>query len=109
MALLTLAGPGSVVDKVSRYGIVGSGFESRWRGKRFPLPHKILETLEPSVRWEPDSFPEVKRLGRSSDHPHSSRTEVKNKWSYIATAPLCLKDVLQGDLYLQTLGDECKL
>ena len=40
----------------------------------------------------------VKRLGREADHSHPSSAEVKNKWSYASTVPVCLHGMYRDNV-----------
>jgi hypothetical protein len=46
------------------------------------------------------SFPGLKRPIGDVNHPPIFSAEVKARWSYPCTPPLCLHDMLEGDLYL---------
>ena len=61
--------------------------------------------------WYRRSFPGVRRQGRDVDYSLPSSAEVKNKWSYKSTSPVCLhrvhKDnVTSGDRPLQNYDEE---
>jgi hypothetical protein len=71
-------GRDSSVGIATRYGLDGSGIESRW-GQDFP--HTSRPALGPTqltIQWVPD-LPGVKRPGRGADHPPPSSTEVKER------------------------------
>jgi hypothetical protein len=43
------------------------------------------------MKWVLGDFPaEAKRPERNADHPHPSKPEVKNAWSYTFTPPYIL-------------------
>ena len=85
-------GRDSPVDIATRYGLDGSGFESRW-GARFST---IVQTgpgdRPDSYTIGTESFPGVKRPGRDVDHPPQSSAEVKVKAElhpYSTSGPSC--------------------
>ena len=61
----------SSVGIVTRYGLDGSGIESRW-GRDFPHPSRpTLGPIQPPVQWVPGLSLRVMRQGRGHDHtPH---------------------------------------
>lgn len=92
----------SVVGVVTRYGLDGSGFERQWGKKRFSFLH-----TRPDQSWRPPTLlyngyricsPGVKRLECRVNHPPPPSANVKNEWRYTSVPPLCLYDILQGDL-----------
>lgn len=42
----------------------------------------------------------AKGMECGADYPHLSSDDVKKEYSYTSTHPLCLHDMLRGDLYL---------
>ena len=71
-------GPGSVVGIATRYGLVGTGMESRW-GRNFPhLSRPALEPNQPPVQWVLGLSRGKEWLGREADPlPHSSAVVTK--------------------------------
>ena len=59
----------------TRYGLDGSGIESRW-GARFSHPSRPAQGLTQPLSG---SFPEVNRLGRDVDQPTQSSAKIKEK------------------------------
>jgi hypothetical protein len=93
----------SSVGIATRYGLYGSGIESRWGGggARFfvsiqtgPGAHLASCTVCTV------SFPEVKRPGRGVDHPSHLTPRFKKEYSYISTPSEGLRGLFWGDLYL---------
>ena len=72
---------GAQLSLVARY------FSSQKRQDR------TLKPTQPRIYWLPELFPWVKRPGHEVNHPHLSRAEVKNEWSYTSTPSLCLHRV----------------
>ena len=65
----SLGGRDSVVGIATRYGLDGSGIESRC-GRDFPHPSRpALGAYPASCTMGTGSFPGVKRPGRGADHP----------------------------------------
>jgi hypothetical protein len=70
------------VDRLSsvgiaiRYGLDGTGIESRWE-VRFSATVQTGPGAHPASYMGTGSFPGVKRPGPGIDHPHSSSAEVK--------------------------------
>jgi len=72
-------GRDSSVSIVTRYGLDGPGFESRWRA-RFSAPVQTDPAAQPaSYTIGTGSFPGVMRPGRGVDHPPPSITGVKER------------------------------
>ena len=72
-------GQNSSVSIVIRYGLDGSGIESRWR-RGFPhLSRPALEHHPASYTMVPGLSPEVKRSGCGFDQPPRSSAEVKEE------------------------------
>jgi hypothetical protein len=69
-------GPDSVVGIETRYGLDGSGIDSRW-GRDFPHPSRPahLASYTRGTRF----LPEVKRPERGVDRPPLSSAEVKER------------------------------
>ena len=69
----------SSVGIATRYGLDGTGIESRW-GARFSAPVHTGPGAHPaSCTMSPGFFPGVKRPGRGVDHPSTSSAEVKER------------------------------
>jgi hypothetical protein len=61
---------------VTRYGLDGTGIESRWEA-RFSAPVQTAPGAHPtSYTIGTGSFPEVKWPGRGDEHPPTSSAEV---------------------------------
>ena len=70
-----LVGRHSSVGIATRYGLDGPGIESR-RGRDFLHPSRpALGPTQPPIQGVPGLSPEVKRPGRSVDHPPTSSAE----------------------------------
>ena len=68
-----IRGQDSSVGIATRYGLDGSGIESRW-GQRFSAPVQTGPGAHPdSCTMGTGSFPGVKRPGRGADHPPPSK------------------------------------
>jgi hypothetical protein len=83
----------SVVGTVTRYGLNGPGFESRYEQdicSFLKLSRPVLEPTQPPIQWMPVFLAGRKRYGREADRSPPSRAEVKNEWSYTPTPPVCL-------------------
>ena len=66
-----LVGRDNSVGIATRYGLDGSGIESRW-GRDFPHPSRLtLGLTQPPVQWIPGLFPGGKADGawRGFNHP----------------------------------------
>ena len=73
------AGRDGSVGMATRYGLNGSGIESRW-GARFSAPVQTGPGAHPaSYTMGTGSFPGVKRPRRGVDHPPPSSAEVKER------------------------------
>ena len=71
--ILLRVGRDSAVGIATRYGLDGSGIESRW-GARFSVPVQTGPGAYPaSYTMGTESFPWVKRPGRGADHPPPSK------------------------------------
>jgi hypothetical protein len=69
----------SVVGIATRYGLDGSGIESRW-GRDFSQPSRpALGPIQPPILWVPGLFPGGKAAGRGVNHPPSSSAGVKER------------------------------
>jgi hypothetical protein len=69
----------SVVGIANRYGLNGTGIESRW-GARFSAPVQTDPGAHPaSYTMGIGSFPGVKRPGHGVDHPAPCSAEVKER------------------------------
>ena len=67
------------VDIATRYGLEGTGIESRWE-RAFPHPSRPnLGPIHPPMLYVPVSFPAVKRPGRGLDPSPTSSVEVKER------------------------------
>ena len=66
----------SSVGIATRYGLGGTGVESRWK-RDFPHPSRRLGAHPDSYTMGTGSFPGVKRPGRGVNHPPPSSAEVK--------------------------------
>jgi len=68
-----------------------SGFNSRkgqwWDFFLFATALRLaLGPTEPPIKWISGALnPDIKRLGRETDHSHPSRAEAKKAWSYAFT------------------------
>jgi hypothetical protein len=72
-----MVGRDSSVGIATRYGLDGTGIESRWRA-RFSSPVQTGPGAHPaSYTMGTGFFAEVKRPGRGVDHPTPSSAEVK--------------------------------
>jgi hypothetical protein len=68
-----IGGRHSSVGIATRYGMDGSGIESRC-GRDFPHPSRPAPgPIHSPVQWGTGSFPGVKRPGRGTDHPPPSK------------------------------------
>jgi hypothetical protein len=77
--ILFVVGRDSSVAIATRYGLDGSGIESRWL-RNFPHPFKpALGPTQPPIQWVPGLSRGVKRPGRGSDHPSQPSAEVKER------------------------------
>jgi len=67
------------------------------RGKRF-----FLLQNRPDLLWGPprywDSFPRMERSRLEVDYSPPRSTDIKNKWSYTPTPPICVRGV-DGNLH----------
>jgi hypothetical protein len=63
------------------YRLDGSGVEPRWRQETFSSLHQSRPALGPT---------QVTAAGAWRPPPTPSSTEVKKKWSFCSTPPLCL-------------------
>ena len=98
-------GRDSSVGIATRYGLDGSGIESRWEA-RFFAPVLTGPGAHPaSYTMATGSFPGVKRPGRGVFHPPHLAPKLKKAYSYTSTPPMGLRGLLQGEpyLYLQSL------
>jgi hypothetical protein len=76
---LVFVGRDSSVGIATRYGLDGTGIESRWR-RDFPQPSiPSLGLTQPPIQWVSGLFPVVKRPELRVDHPPPSSTEVKER------------------------------
>jgi hypothetical protein len=66
------------VGITTRYGLDGSGIESRWR-RDFPPPVQTGCDAHPSTYMSTWSFPGVKHPGRDVNHPPLSSAKVKER------------------------------
>ena len=69
--------------------------QSKLQKEIFSSPHMSRPALATT-----QAFPKAKGTECGADHPHLSSADVKKEYSYTSTHPLCLHDMLQGDLYL---------
>jgi hypothetical protein len=70
---------GSVVGITTRYGLYGTGIESRW-GRDFPHPSmSALGPTQPPIQMGTGSFPGLKQQGCGVNHPPPSSAEVKER------------------------------
>jgi len=68
------------VGITTRYGLDGSGIESRWRGEIFCARQKTVPGAPPaSYTFGTGSFPRVKRPGRGVDHPPQLAPRLKKQ------------------------------
>ena len=73
-------------------------------GARFSAPVQTDPGAHPAFcTMGTGSFPGVKRLGRSVDHPPHLAPRLKKEQSYTSTPHLGLRGLLQGELYLYLL------
>ena len=83
----------SVVGIANRYGLEGTGIESRW-GLRFSAPLQIVsETTQPPVQRLPGLSWGYRGPGRGVGHPHFLAPRLKKEYSYTSTPPMCLRGV----------------
>jgi hypothetical protein len=76
---LPVSGRDSSVGIANRYGLDGSGIESRW-GRDFQHPSRTtLGPTQPPIQWVPVFFPGVRRPGRGVDHSPPANAEVKER------------------------------
>jgi hypothetical protein len=50
-----------------------------------------LGLTQPHTEWLPVFFPWTKWTGREVNHSSSSGADVRNKWRYTSTSPICLR------------------
>jgi hypothetical protein len=82
----------SSVGIATRYGLDGSGIESRW-GARFSAPVQTGPGAHPATyTMRTASFPGVKRSGHGGDHPPHLAPRLKKEYSYTSIPPLGLRD-----------------
>jgi hypothetical protein len=75
-----------VVSIATRYGLEGTGIESRW--ERFSAPVQTGPGAHhASYTMGTGSFPRVKRPGHGVDHPSPSSVEVEGKVELYIFAP----------------------
>jgi hypothetical protein len=72
-------GRNSSVDKTTRYGPDGPGFESWWEARFSTQVHKSPGAHPASYIIGTISLMRAKRLGRGVDHPPPSSAEVKER------------------------------
>jgi len=92
---LTEMGRDSAVGIATRYGLDGSGFESRW-GREYPHPSRpALGHTQSPVQWVTGLFPGGKTAGalRWLPTPHQE-LKLKKESSYTSTPPLGLHGLL---------------
>ena len=79
MDLTTTNGESRSVGIATRYGLDGPGIESRWEQDfRHPSRPALGPTQHP-IQCVPGISPEVKRQGRSVEHPPPSSAEVEGR------------------------------
>ena len=89
-------GRDSSVGIATLYALDGPGIESRWGGRGFSHPSKlVLGPSQPHVQWVPGLTRGIERPGRGVDQP----PRLKKEYSYTSTPPLGLRALLQGNLY----------
>ena len=72
-------GRDSSVGIGARYGLEGTGIESRW-GREFPHPSRpALGPTQPPIQWVLDLFPGGKAAGAWRRPPTPSSAEVKER------------------------------
>jgi len=103
-------GRDSSVGVATRYGLDAAGIKPRW-GSRFSGPVQTGPGAQPtSCTVGTGSFPGVKRLGRSVDHPPPSSAEVKERVELYITPPMGLRGLFWVNLTLRpTCISECIL
>jgi len=86
-----IVGRDRAVGIASRYGLDGSGIESRW-GTRFSAPVQTGPGTRPaSYAMGTRYFPGTKRPERGVDHPPHLAPRLKKEYSYTSTPPLGLR------------------
>jgi hypothetical protein len=86
------------VAGIGFYRFDGPEFEARLWKVVFSPPQPFRQTLgltQPPVKWYRGSF---RGLNYGFDNPRPCSTEVKNRWSYSSTLPVCLHGKLPGHL-----------
>jgi hypothetical protein len=84
----------SSVGIATRYGLDGPQIESRW-GRNFPAHvQTALGPIQPPIKLNRVSFPEVKRPGRGANHPPQHSTEVKKSVELYLYSPSVLERTL---------------
>ena len=92
-------GRDSSVGIATRYGLDGTGIQSRW-GTRFLAPVQTGPGVHPApCTMGTASFPGVKRPGRGVNHPPVTSAEIKAE-GYTCTPLLGLHGLFQGDINL---------
>jgi len=89
----------SSAGTATRYGLVGSEFESRWGQEIFSSPYPAILALgltHPPVQWVLGISSGLKGSRLGVNHPPPSSGEVRNEWSCTSIPLLCLRGILGG-------------
>jgi len=87
-------GSDSSVGIATRYGLGGSGIESRWGEIFRTCPDRPWGPIRLLYNGYRVSYPRVKRSGHGFDHPHPSRTQVKERAELYLYSPLGLRGLV---------------
>jgi hypothetical protein len=82
----------------TRYGLDGTGIESRW-GRDFPHPSRpALWPTQSPLKWVPGLSPGIKRPGRGVDQPTPSSAEGNDRVQLYLYSPLGFRCLFWGEL-----------